>query len=65
MPGGLWGVPGLVSGDPGGSQGRRKNGGGSLGRPGMVLGAPWGGFGGMGRSLGQSWEVRLLLFRRC
>ena len=32
--GGLWGVPGVVSGDPGGTQGRRKNGG--------VLGWFWG-----------------------
>ena len=31
-------------------------------RPGIVLGGPWGDFGGLGRSLSQSWEVRLLLF---
>ena len=31
-------------------------------RPGIVLGGPWGDFGGLGRSLNQSWEVRLLLF---
>ena len=30
-------------------------------RPGIVLGSPWGDFGGLGRSLNQSWEVRLLL----
>ena len=45
MPGGLWGVPGVVSGDPGGTQGRRKNGGGSLGAswdgPGSPLGWFW------------------------
>ena len=35
------------------------------GRPGMVLGGPWGGFGGPGRSLGQSWEVRMLYFFGC
>ena len=28
-----------------------------------VLGDSWGGFGGLGCSLGQSWEVRMLLFR--
>ena len=27
------------------------------------LGGPWGDFGGLGRSLDQSWEVRMLLFR--
>ena len=27
----------------------------------MVLGGPWGGFGGMGLSLGEAWEVRFLL----
>ena len=32
-------------------------------RPGMVLGGPWGVFGGIGRSLGQSREVKMLLFR--
>ena len=32
-------------------------------RPGIVLGGPWGDFGGLGRSLDQSWEVRMLLFR--
>ena len=26
-------------------------------------GGPWGDFGGLGRSLDQSWEVRMLLFR--
>ena len=31
-------------------------------RPGIVLGGPWGDFGGLGRSLDQSWEVRMLLF---
>ena len=31
-------------------------------RPGIVLGGPWGDFGGLGRALSQSWEVRLLLF---
>ena len=45
MPGGLWEVPGVVSGDPGGTQGRRKNGGGSLGAswdgPGSPLGWFW------------------------
>ena len=28
-------------------------------RPGIVLGGPWVDFGGLGRSLSQSWEVRL------
>ena len=32
-------------------------------RPGIVLGGPWGDFRGLGRSLNQSWEVRLFLFR--
>ena len=32
----------------------------SLERPG---GGSWGGFGGLGCSLGESWEVRMLLFR--
>ena len=32
-------------------------------RPGIVLGGPWGDFGGLGRSLSQSWEVRMLIFR--
>ena len=32
-------------------------------RPGIFLGCYWGNFGGMGRSLDQSWEVRMLLFR--
>ena len=32
-------------------------------RPGIVLGGPWGDFGSLGRSLSQSWEVRLLFFR--
>ena len=32
-------------------------------RPGIVLGGPWGDFGGLGRSLNQSWEVRMLIFR--
>ena len=36
---------------------------GCLGGPGSVLGGPWGDFGGLGRSLDQSWEVRMLLFR--
>ena len=31
-------------------------------RPGIVLGGSWGDFGGLGRSLDQSWEVRMLLF---
>ena len=31
-------------------------------RPGIVLGGPWGDFGGLGRSLSQSWEVRMLIF---
>ena len=31
-------------------------------RPGIVLGGPWGDFGGLGRSLDQSWGVRMLLF---
>ena len=31
-------------------------------RPGIVLGGPWGDFGGLGRSLDQSWEVRMLIF---
>ena len=42
---------------------------GCLGGPGSVLGTPcggpWGDFGGLGRSLDQSWEVRILLFRLC
>ena len=33
-------------------------------RPGIVLGGPSGDFGGLGRSLDQSWEVRMLLFRQ-
>ena len=33
-------------------------------RPGILLGGPWGDFGCLGRSLNQSWEVRLLLFHR-
>ena len=32
-------------------------------RPGIVLGGPWGDFGDLGRSLSQSWEVRMLIFR--
>ena len=36
---------------------------GSLGHPGRVLGGPWGGFEGLLRSLGQSWEVRMFVFR--
>ena len=31
-------------------------------RPWSVLGGPWGGFGGLGRSLGQSREVDILIF---
>ena len=31
-------------------------------RPGIVLGGPWGDFGGLGRSLSESWEVRMLIF---
>ena len=31
--------------------------------PGSVLGGPWGDFGGLGRSLGESWEVKMLIFR--
>ena len=33
------------------------------GRPGIVLGGLWSDFGGLVRSLDQSWEVRILLFR--
>ena len=37
----------------------------SLERPWSVLGGgSWGGFGGLGCSLGQSWEVQMLLFLR-
>ena len=32
-------------------------------RPGIVLGSLWGDFGGLRCSLGQSWEVRMLIFR--
>ena len=31
--------------------------------PGSVLGGPWCDFGGLGRSLGESWEVKMLGFR--
>ena len=31
--------------------------------PGSVLGGPWCDFGGLGRSLGESWEVKILIFR--
>ena len=31
-------------------------------RPGIVLGSLWGEFGGLRCSLGQSWEVRMLIF---
>ena len=31
-------------------------------RPGIVLGSLWGDFGGLRCSLGQSWEVRMLIF---
>ena len=30
--------------------------------PGRVLGGPWCDFGGLGRSLGESWEVKVLIF---
>ena len=30
--------------------------------PGSVLGGPWCDFGGLGRSLGESWEVKVLIF---
>ena len=62
-----WGVPRDVLGVslrvPGGSQGAPKTEVVLWGCTGMVLGGPWAGFGGMGRSLGQSWEVSMLLFR--
>ena len=68
--GGLWrslGVPREVLGGPwgslGGSQGAPKTEVVLGERPGMVLGGPWGVFGGIGRSLGQSREVKMLLFR--
>ena len=31
--------------------------------PGSILGGPWCDFGGLGRSLGESWEVKLLIFQ--
>ena len=30
--------------------------------PGSVLGGPWCDFGGLGRSLGESWEIKMLIF---
>ena len=32
-------------------------------RPVIVLGGPWGDYGGLGRSLDQSWQFRMLLSR--
>ena len=32
-------------------------------RPGIVLGSLWDNFGGLRCSLGQSWELRMLIFR--
>ena len=68
--GGPWrslGVPRVVLGGPwgslGGSQGAPKTEVVLGERPGMVLGGPWGVFGGIGRSLGQDCEVKMLLFR--
>ena len=33
-------------------------------RPGIVLGSLWGDFGGLRCSLGQAWEVRMLIFHQ-